>query len=82
MNKNIMRRAMIDYARNSYRREDNRYTAEQWINVMNGYVHHLDPAVCAERAEISPLEASLLYCRFSIVLSEEALKSFHSTRTS
>ena len=73
MKPELMRSAMIGYARECYRREDNRYSAEQWICVMNSYAHHLDPYACAKAAKISELEAALLYCRFSIVLSEEAL---------
>lgn len=80
MNKDVMRHAMIDYARECYRREENRYSAEQWVSVMNSYVHHTDPAVCAESAGITPLEASLLYCRFSIVLTGHALEAMRSSQ--
>lgn len=73
MNREVMRHAMIDYARECYRRGDNRYSAEQWVSVMNSYARQLDPDTCARHAGISPLEASLLYCRFAIVLTEEAL---------
>jgi hypothetical protein len=75
MNKELMRHAMIDYARECCRREDNRYTPEQWVSVMNSYARHHDVELCAEKAEITPLEAALLYCRYSIVLSEKALST-------
>ena len=73
MNKDVMKHAMIDYARDCYRRGDNTYTADQWVSIMNGYAGHLAPEECARRAGITSLEASLLYCRFSIILTEAAL---------
>ena len=51
MNKELMRHAMIDYARECCRREDNRYTPEQWVSVMNSYARHHDVELCAEKAE-------------------------------
>lgn len=78
MNKDVMRHAMIDYARECYRREENRYSADVWVSVMNSYVRHADPETCALNAGITPLEASLLYCRFSIILTEAAMDSMRS----
>lgn len=73
MNKDVMKRAMIGYVRECCRRDDNPYSPEQWVSVMNSYARHLDTGLCAANADITPLEAALLYCRFSIVLTEEAL---------
>lgn len=73
MNKEIMRNAMIDYVRGQYAGRRDPYTAEQWVTVMNCYARREHTGVCAEKADMSPYEAALLYCRFSIVLAETAL---------
>jgi len=73
MNKEIMRNAMIDYARSQYEGSRDPYSAEQWVSVMNSYVRHENTHDCALKADMSSYEAALLYCRFSIALAETAL---------
>jgi hypothetical protein len=73
MNKEIMRNAMIDYARGQYGARRDPYSAEQWATVMNCYARRENTQTCAVKAGMRPYEAALLYCRFSIALAETAL---------
>ena len=78
MNKEIMRKAMIEYARDSYFRNRDPYSAEQWVTVLNCYARHESTKACAEAAGMSRNEAALLYCRMAIALTEKALSQARS----
>lgn len=77
MNKEIMRNAMIEYARDQYFRNRDPYSAEQWVTVMNCYARHDSTQVCADSAGMSRNEAALLYCRMAIAVTERALQEAH-----
>jgi hypothetical protein len=79
MKTELMRSAMIDYVREQYRNPENRYSADQWVSVMNCYVRHCNTEECAKLSDMRRSEAALLYTKLAIAVAEKALSQARST---
>ena len=74
MQDRYVKEAMIHFVQRQLTKENNQFSATQWLTLMNSYFRKEDVDSCAKKSGLGPIEVSIAYCGFSIAISEMAIR--------
>ena len=66
--------ALIDYVLDEIAGMNSGLTRPEWISILEHYLHHDDPSLCARDLHIPQREAERIYYKLAMVSVEDALK--------
>lgn len=69
----VVHEALKAYARTQIRHPRNTLTPVQWVDLLNCYAGHISSSACAEKVGITPAQAEMWYCHFSLAVTSYAL---------